>query len=103
MSNQKQRIRINNAFSSRRDLILGMPQGSIRRLVLFNIYLNDLFFFLKDAGICNFADDNTTNISDESLENVLKSLEKNSVLAIRWFENNYMKLNTGKCHLIVLG
>ena len=103
MSNRKQRIRINNVFSSWRDLILGMPQGSIRRLLLFNIYLNDLFFFLKDVGICNFADDTTTYISDESLENVLKSLEKNSVLAIRWFENNYMKLNTGKCHLIVLG
>ena len=103
MSNRKQRIRINNVFSSWRDLILGMPQGSIRRLLLFNIYLNDLFFFLKDVGICNFADDNTTNISDESLENFLKSLERNSVLAIRWFENNYMKLNTGKCHLIVLG
>ena len=41
--------------------------------------------------------DNTTYISDESLENVLKSLEKNSMLAIRWFENNYMKLNTDKC------
>ena len=46
-------------------------------------------------------DDNTTYISDESLENVLKSLEKNSVLAIHWFGNNYMKLNTDKCRLIV--
>ena len=71
--------------------------------MLFNIYLNDLFFFLKDVGICNFADDTTTYISDESLENVLKSLEKNSMLAIRWFENNYMKLNTDKCRLIVSG
>ena len=60
--------------------------------------------FLKDVGICNFADDTTTYISDESLEdNVLKSLEKSSMLTIRWFENNYMKLNTGKCHLIASG
>ena len=50
--------------------------------------------------MCNFAD-TTTYISDDSLENVLKSLEKNPMLAIRWFENNYMKLNTGKCHLTV--
>ena len=65
--------------------------------------LNDLFFFLKDVDICNFADDTTTYISDESLGNILKSLEKNSVLAILWFENNYIKLNTDKCHLIVSG
>ena len=80
-----------------------MPQGSVLRTLLFNIYLNDLFFFLKDVGIYNFADNTTIYIFDESVENVLKSLEKNSMLAIRWFENNYMKLNTDKCGLIVSG
>ena len=80
-----------------------MPQGSVLGPLLFKIYLNDLFFFLKYVGICNFADDTTIYISDESLENVLKSLEKNSILAIHWFENSYMKLNRDKCHLIVSG
>ena len=80
-----------------------MPQGSVLRSLLFNICLNDLFFLLKDVGICNFADETTIYIFDESLENDLKSLGKNSVLAIRWFENIYLKLNTDKCHLIVSG
>ena len=53
--------------------------------------------------MCNFVDDTTTYIFDESLENVLKSLEKNSMLAISSFENNYVKLNTDKCRLIVSG
>ena len=101
LSNRKQRIKINIVLSSWKDLILGVPQVSVLGLLLFKIYLNDLFFFLKDVGICNFADDTTTYISDESLENVLKLLENNSMLAIRWFENNYMKLNTDKCRLIV--
>ena len=30
-------------------------------------------------------------------------LEHDSVAAIIWFENNYMKLNTGKCHLLISG
>ena len=33
-------------------------------------------------GIYNFTDGTTTYISDESLENVLKSLEKNSMPGI---------------------
>ena len=103
LSNRKQSIKINNVFSSWKDLILGVPQESVLGPLLLNIYRNDLFFFPKYVGICNFADDTTTYISDESLENVLKSLEKNSMFAICWFENNYMKLNTDNCHLIVSG
>ena len=71
--------------------------------LLFKVYLNNLFFFLKDVGTCNFADDTTAFVSDESLGNVLKSFEKNSMLAVCWFVNNYIKLNTDKGHLIILG
>ena len=60
-------------------------------------------FSSQKIGICNFGDDTATYISDESFENVLKSLEKNSMLVICWFENNYIKLNIDKCHMIGSG
>ena len=67
LSNRKQKKKINNVFSSWNDLILGVPQGSVLGSLVCNIYLNDLLVFLKDEGICNFADDTTTYISDDSL------------------------------------
>ena len=58
---------------------------------------------LKEVDICNFADDTTPFICDYDLKSILEKLEQNSELAILWFENNYMKLNTDKCHLLVSG
>ena len=43
--NRKRRVKVNTAFSTWTDLISGVPQGSILGLLLFNIYLNELFFF----------------------------------------------------------
>ena len=71
--------------------------------LLFNIYLNNLFFTLKNIDVCNFADNTTPYVCDESIKNALWLLEENTELALCWFENNYMKLNTDKCHLIVSG
>ena len=70
---------------------------------MFNIYLNDLFFQLADTHVCNFADDTTLNACDLDLHNVLHELEDNSLTAILWFENNYMKLNQSKCHFLTCG
>ena len=37
------------------------------------------------------------------LNSLLKILEQDNFLAIEWLENNNMKLNQGKCHLLVSG
>ena len=80
-----------------------MPQGSVLGPLFFNIYLNDLFLLLNDIEISNYADDTTLYACDDNLERVLQKLEVNSELAIFWFENNFMTLNTDKCKLVISG
>ena len=52
-------------------------------------------------NVCNFADDTTRFVCDLNLEVSLTQIEESSELVIAWFQNNYMKLNTGKYHLLV--
>ena len=33
----------------------------------------------------------------------LTNLEHDSLIALEWFDNSYMKLNSGKCHLFIPG
>ena len=103
LSKRWQRTKINQSFSSWVELLQGVPQGSVLSRILFNIYINDLFFIIEQTDVCNYADDNTINACDMSLENLLKRLEHDSYLAIEWFQNNYMKLNEDKCHLLISG
>ena len=103
LKDRLQHIKINSTFSEWSEIIQGVPQGSVLEPLLFNIYLNDIFYVLNDLDFCNYADDTTPNVCDSSLKVVIEKLEKSSQLAIKWFNHNYMKLNAEKCEFLITG
>ena len=77
-------------------VITGCTQRSVLGPLLFNIYLNDLFFLVDYTEVCNFADDTTFFACDKDLVPLINRLEHDGLLAIEWFQNNYMKLGDNK-------
>jgi len=100
LSNRKQRTKIGNDFSSWHDIKEGVPQGSILGPLLFNIYMRDMFYFLLDKNVLNYADDTTPFVTGDSWEQVGDELSTGAAIIFEWLTNNQMKGNAEKSELI---
>ena len=71
-------------------------KGSILGPLLFNIFLADLFFVLKDIDIASYEDDSTTFIVENNIDNLIAFLEQVSDTLFNWLKNNRLKNNVDK-------
>ena len=98
LSKRKHRTKVNNSYSSWSEIKTGVLQGPILVPLLFNIYINDIFFFVDKSDITNYADDNTPYVTECNID----ELHLRRVLTIlKWFHNNYFTANDDKCHLLI--
>ena len=83
--------------------MFGVPQGLSLGLLLFNIFICNIFYFLEDSDIANYTDDATPYCAGKSAEFFVNNLEQSSTILFEWLNNNYLKANTGKSHLLLSG
>ena len=102
LKGRKQRVKINAEYSSWKEILNGVPQGSVLGPLLFNIFINDLFFVVENSEICNYADDNSLLVSDSSIDMIISQLESDINILERWFTNNGMLLNEDKCKFLII-
>ena len=97
-----QRVKLNSNYSEWRDVIKGVPQGSVLGPLLFNIFLNDIFLFINKSEICNYADDNTIWTKGQKINTIIPILESEITTLNKWFKDNCMLLNEEKCKYMII-
>ena len=91
--NRKQKVQINNL---ERNVIAGVSQGSIDGPLLFNLFINDLVFFIRYSVLSNYADDNNLFVIGKNKEDIKSLLLLDFEIVNNWFYENFMILNPRK-------
>lgn len=78
-----------------------VPYQSIPSPLLFIIFMNGLLFQMNETDFRSYADDNATFVTCDSIENLIKSPENDSMKLFQWFAENQIKANKDKCHLLI--
>ena len=98
LSNRKQFVQIGNEKSSLKDILCGVPQGSVLGPLLFILYVNDLPSFVN-SDVKLFADDTTIfeRIPSFDLNLITRSIN----LVDTWMKGNKLKCNVDKSKAVI--
>ena len=98
-----QKVKVGSSYSFPGNIQIRVPQGSVLRPMLFNIFINDLFLIDLESEVCNFADDNIIFARGKNLEEVIIKLEDDLYTTIKWLSENGMVANPKKFQLMFQG
>jgi hypothetical protein len=101
LTGRKQRVVINSVESDWKDVLSGVPQGSILGPLLFIIFINDIDLNIGNK-ILKFADD-TKLFGSASSDDDIESLRYDLNRLFEWSEKWQMKFNVEKCVVMHVG
>ena len=96
------RVKANGTEKVFRMLLSVVLQGSILGAILFNLFINELLFFIEQAKLTNFAQDNAIYVGSKYLTEIIEILQKECKTAINWFKTNNIIVNPYKFQSMII-
>lgn len=98
---RSQKVMVGSVVSEARELMYGVPQGSVLGPVLFSLYVTPLEDIIESHGCQTviFADDTQLYITCESDASIV-TIESCMVEIKSWMSNNFLSLNDSKSEVV---
>ena len=96
LSNQQQRVILNNHLSDSLPVLYGVPQGSVLGPTLFIMYVNDIFNILFNSSLKLYADDAVLTLSHKDPHFLLSLMSNDLDLFTKWVKTNKLTINETK-------
>jgi len=101
LENRKQYVKINNHKSNTKNVICGVPQGSVLGPLLFILYINDLPNSLSHTHAIIFADDTTIYSESKCINTLYNNINTDLMSLSDWFKSNKLSLNISKTNYML--
>ena len=99
LENREQNVRINKMESDINIMEYGIPQGTVIGLLLFILYINDLYN--TKCKIFSFADDTAIIFEAKNWDQLSSIIASEMPIIQDWFCNNSLTVNVDKICIIM--
>ena len=101
LSNRTQSTQIGSVVSSKERIVCGVPQGSVLGLLLFLIYVNDMYRSSQKLDFYLFADDTNLLYAEKDLKKLEIVVNEELLKLSEWLNSNKLSLNPTKSNFVV--